>query len=176
MSSGELQPFLRQLWHISSAEMETSLPPVSFQNWAQRTSPIKSRTLSITKQSLKRHKKARDLEPVLRELFTFALTWADNKDAKLQSLKHHQAPLRYQGEALHAAWAIIRKSWVGLYPTSIISLKWVMMKVVLFQVGSLIAIIKSQAHKSHNVTLIIFLKMWVLKIIYAIKFYHIPQV
>lgn len=46
-----------------------------------------------------------------------------------------------------------------------------MMKVLLLLVDSLITTIKSQMHKSQDVTLIIFLKM-VLRIIYAIKLYQ----
>lgn len=125
----------------------------------------------MPKHSLPQNKVLR-LEPVLMES-CLPLLWPGPviKMQGYDQLKHHQESWRYRGGALHMAGAVISKSWVGLNPISIISLKWVMMKVLLLLVDSLITTIKSQMHKSQDVTLIIFLKM-VLRIIYAIKLYQ----
>lgn len=141
--------------------MGSYFPPsllLSFPNsLCRKTSPIKLQNTFDHKTEPRRQKKAMDLEPVLIESCLPLL--CPELVIEMQSssqVKHHQEPLRYQGDALHIAWAVIRKSGVGLNPTSIISLKWVIMKLLPSLVDSLITIIKSPMHKSWDVILSIF--------------------
>ena len=69
--------------------------------------------------------------------------------------------LKFRGAALLTAWAVIRNSWVGMYPTSIISLKSVISKVLLWLEVCLITMIKSHIHKSQDgILIIIFFFFW----------------
>ena len=104
---------------------------------------------------------------------TVAWTGAENEDT-VTVAQVGSGKLNFRGAALLTAWAVIRNSWVGTYPTSIISLKSVIMKVLLWLEVSLITMIKSHIHKSQDVILIIiiFFGKMVLRIIYAINFYQ----